>query len=109
MLPLLAACAATGPTRGPEATPRADARPAEVTLYRDTLTARFDDGQLCAAPRPGRSGGWSGAFIGCAHPWQAVVATPTTRPRQPLRRGGAGVTLTPPEGAGESWGAQPGM
>ena len=76
---VLAACASAPdlPRPGPVA-----AR--EVTLYRDTLTARMSDGALCTAVREGRAGPWSGAFRGCPHTWPVEVRRPTSRPRLPL-------------------------
>ncbi len=95
LLPLLAACAAAGPpATAPGAPPR------EVTLYRDTVTARMADGSLCAAVRESGAGPWSAAFRGCPHPWPVRVARTATRPRQPLAptAADAWVTLGAPGG-----------
>ncbi|WP_422072247.1 hypothetical protein [Tranquillimonas rosea] len=102
---LLAGCAAA--PRGDA--PRPGAQPEQVVLYRDTVTVRFDDGQLCAVPREARSGGWSGRTVGCAHAWTARIAVPSERPRQPLARGGDRVRLTGPDGTAIGYGPAPGV
>ncbi|WP_375262369.1 hypothetical protein [Palleronia sp.] len=77
LLPLLAACAVPQVQTGPVA-----AR--EVTLYRDTVTARMTDGAFCTAVREGAAGQWSASFRGCPHTWPVKVHRPASRPRQPL-------------------------
>ncbi len=96
LLPLLAACAApTLPARSPQ-----DARPAEVTLYRDTVTVAMSDGTLCAGVREADAGPWSTRLAGCPHGWPVQVNRTTQRPRLPLAptRAEPWVALQPPAG-----------
>lgn len=99
MLAVLAAC---GVRTGPDApsAPRGDVRAAQVTLYRDTVTARMSDGALCAAVREGRAGPWAAPFRGCPHAWPVDVIRPTAQARVPLTAVAADpwVTLGGPSG-----------
>ena len=94
---LLAGCAVSEPA----ATRLAAPEPRAVTLFRDTVTVQFTDGALCTLPREARSGGWSGALLGCPHRWPVEVRQPTARPRVPLTPTDAApwVVLQGPDGA----------
>lgn len=78
LLPLLAGCGA------PQMSADGPVGPREVTLYRDTVTARMTDGAFCTAVREDAGGPWRASFRGCPHTWPVEVHRPTTRPRQPL-------------------------
>ncbi len=88
LLLLLAGCAAPPPPGpGGAGTMRGGAGaavPRQVTLYRDTVTARMSDGTLCAAVREAGAGPWSAPLRGCPHPWPVRVARTATVPRLPL-------------------------
>ena len=94
LLPLLAACGA------PVSTPQGPVGPREVTLYRDTVTARMSDGAFCTAVREDGAGPWRATLRGCPHGWPVEVRTPPPRPRVPLAPVAADpwVVLTAPGG-----------
>ncbi|RVT85676.1 hypothetical protein DXV76_07955 [Rhodobacteraceae bacterium CCMM004] len=97
----LAGCVAQPPV--PRA-PAAAAEPRAVTLYRDAVTARFSDGSLCVAVRPGRAADWTARLAGCPHLWTVAVRGADRTARRPLAPGGGRVVLTPPGGAPSGWG-----
>lgn len=78
---ILAGCTVAGPPAPPEPS----SVPESVTLYRDTLTVVFDDGSLCAAPRPGGTPALrTGRLEGCSRLWGFRVLRGADRPRHPL-------------------------